>query len=200
MTMNRLTFILALLLSASLLASAAPQEAAARKSKSKIEYTNFDPNGRLRVLEREAQLAAAKAAAMKNPISRDMIIRIILRVSAEQGLDRALLLAMAKAESRLDPYAESPAGAQGVMQLMPETAKMFGCKNPFDVYQNVHGAGRYLTFLLKRYDGNVRLAVAAYNSGPAPVDRLRNVPPIGETQKYVAKVLRYIDEIRLELP
>ncbi len=165
-----------------------------------VEYSNFDPGGRLSILEHEAQYAAAKAAAMKQHISRDMIIRIILKVSAEEEVDRALLLAVAKAESRLDPYAESSAGALGLMQLMPETAKMYGCDNPYDVYENVKGGARYLNFLLRRYQGNVRLAVAAYNSGPAPVDRLGDVPPIGETQAYVVKVLRYIDEIRLELP
>lgn len=165
-----------------------------------LEYMNFDPSGRLGSLEKEAELFAARASAMKQRISRDMIIRIILKVAAEEGLDPALLLATAMAESRLDLIAVSSQGALGIMQLMPETARIWGCKNPFDVYQNVRAGARYLSFLLERYEGRVRLAIAAYNAGPAPVDRLADIPPFGETQAYVAKVLRYIDELQLELP
>jgi soluble lytic murein transglycosylase-like protein len=137
---------------------------------------------------------------MKQRVSRDMIIRIILQAAAEEGIDPALLLAMAMSESRLDPFVVSPRGARGIMQLMPETAKKWGCANSMDIYQNVKGGARYLKFLLARYDGSLRLAVAAYNAGPAPVDRLADIPPFGETQSYVAKVMRYMDEILLELP
>jgi len=164
------------------------------------EYINFDPEGRLAILELEAEIAAARAAAQHQRMDRAMIIQIILQASAAEGQDPVLVIAVAMAESRLDPFAVSSRGAMGLMQLMPETARRFGCKNPFDVYQNAIGGARYLGFLLNRYDGNVRLALAAYNAGPAPVDRLADIPPFGETQIFVAKVLRYIDEIRLELP
>lgn len=164
------------------------------------QYYNFDPDGRLALLEREAELESAKAAALHNRLDRNVVIQLVLKAAAAEGQDAALVLAVAMAESRLDPYVTSPMGAQGLMQLMPATAKRFGCQNSFDAYQNARAGARYLSFLLNRYDGNVRLALAAYNAGPAPVDRLSDVPPIGETLAFVTKVMRYMDEIRLELP
>lgn len=163
-------------------------------------YLNFDPDGRLAILDKEARVEAAKAAAIRNRLERNVVIQIILNAAADTGQDPALVLAVAMAESRLDPFVVSPMGAQGLMQLMPPTARRFGCTDPFDAYQNAKAGARYLGFLLNRYNGNVRLALAAYNAGPAPVDRLSDVPPIGETQAFVVKVTRFMDEIRLELP
>ncbi|MCB9487918.1 MAG: lytic transglycosylase domain-containing protein [Deltaproteobacteria bacterium] len=173
----------------------APTHAQAR-----TDYLNFDPQGRFGLLEREAELAAARASAENERMDREMLMQIVLTAAAQVGIDPALLVAMAIAESRFDPYAVSPMGAQGLMQLMPATGRRFGCTDPFDPYQNARGGARYMLFLLERYAGNTRLAIAAYNSGPAPVDRLGDVPPIPETQAYVERVLRYMDEVRLELP
>jgi len=104
-------------------------------------------------------------------------------------IDRALLAAVAKVESNFNPFAVSPRGACGILQLMPPTAKRFGVTNIFDVAQNIDGGARYLRWLLDRFDGRVDLALAGYNAGEGAVDRHRGVPPIAETQWYVIKVL-----------
>ncbi len=96
---------------------------------------------------------------------------------------------MIRAESHGDPSAISRAGAQGLMQLMPETAVQYGVLNPFDPFANVEGGTRYMHDLLKRYRGNVKLALAAYNAGPAAVDARHGIPPFAETRAYVARVV-----------
>ncbi|MCZ7582534.1 MAG: lytic transglycosylase domain-containing protein [Deltaproteobacteria bacterium] len=178
--------------------TAVPAQAGAARET--VEYMNFSPDGRIAILEREARVVGERAALRRQNMDRDMIVQIILQAAAQEGQDPALVLAVAMAESRLDPFAVSSQGATGLMQLMPATARRFGCRNLYDVYQNAAGGARYLGFLLNRYDGNTRLALAAYNAGPAPVDRLADIPPFGETQAFVQKVLRYHDEFRLELP
>jgi len=104
-------------------------------------------------------------------------------------LDRALLAAVAKVESNFNPYAVSPRGACGILQLMPQTAKRFGVTNVFDAAQNIDGGARYLRWLLDHFDGRVDLALAGYNAGEGAVDRHHGVPPFVETEWYVIKVL-----------
>ena len=104
-------------------------------------------------------------------------------------LDRALLAAVAKVESNFNPYAISPKGASGILQLMPQTAKRFGVRNVFDAEQNIDGGARYLRWLLDRFNGRVDLALAGYNAGEGAVDRHHGVPPYAETEWYVLKVL-----------
>ena len=105
------------------------------------------------------------------------------------GLDRALLAAVAKVESNFDPFALSPKGACGMLQLIPATARRFGVRNVFDPSQNIEGGARYLRWLLDRFSGDVELALAGYNAGEGAVDRHGGVPPYRETQRYVVKVL-----------
>lgn len=103
-------------------------------------------------------------------------------------LDDAWLRAIAHAESGFDASAVSPKGAQGVMQLMPETARDYGVANPLASADSIDGGARYLRDLLRRYRGDLTLAAAAYNAGPGAVDKHGGVPPYRETQVYVAKV------------
>ncbi len=104
------------------------------------------------------------------------------------GVDASLLKAVARAESCFDPAAVSRAGAEGLMQLMPATARDMGVTRSFDGEQNLAGGARYLAAMLARYGDDLDLALAAYNAGPGNVDRYNGVPPFKETQKYIVSV------------
>ena len=104
------------------------------------------------------------------------------------GVDEGLVRAIIHAESDYNPNAVSNKGAQGLMQLMPGTASRFGVHNPFAAADNINGGVQYLSFLSKRYNGDVRLVAAAYNAGEANVDRDGGLPPFAETQRYVDRV------------
>ena len=117
------------------------------------------------------------------------VLRVLGYAAHDVGLDIRLLRAVARHESGYISNAVSKTGAVGVLQLEPATALENGCTDTFDARSNVYGGARYLARLLKRYRGDVRLAVAAYNAGPAAVDRFGGVPPYAETKAYVASVL-----------
>jgi soluble lytic murein transglycosylase-like protein len=114
---------------------------------------------------------------------------IIGRLAEERGLEPRLVVAVIKAESNFDPQARSPKGAQGLMQLMPGTARDLAVGDPFDPEENIRGGIDYLSQMLDRFEGDLELALAAYNAGPEAVVRHGGVPPYAETQAYIRRVL-----------
>ena len=117
--------------------------------------------------------------------------QLIQRLAPGFSVDGRLALAIARVESNFDPAAVSPRNAQGLMQLIPDTAERFGVRNAMDPVQNVRGGLAYLRFLLARFDDDVALTSAAYNAGEGAVDRFGGVPPYQETRDYVQRVLRF---------
>ncbi len=115
----------------------------------------------------------------------------VSRAAQQHHVQPALLLAVMKAESSFNPTAISKAGAVGLMQLIPETAIRHGVRNLYDANDNITGGAKHLRYLLDRFHGNIRLALAAYNAGEGKVDRYGQIPPYKETQEYVKKVLVY---------
>ena len=114
---------------------------------------------------------------------------LIREASNRYGVGFELIKAVIHAESAFDPFALSRVGAQGLMQLMPETARGLGVYNAFDPRQNVLGGTRYLREMLERYDHDLKLSLAAYNAGPTTVDRTGGVPPYSETRNYIRRVI-----------
>jgi soluble lytic murein transglycosylase-like protein len=125
---------------------------------------------------------------------------MIDRIADEQGVESHLVHSVIRAESNYNANAVSPKGAQGIMQLIPSTARRFGVSNTFDAQQNVQGGVRYLRFLLDYYQGDYAKAIAAYNAGESAVDKYKGVPPFAETQNYVYQVARNLKAARQAAP
>ncbi|MGH9457458.1 MAG: lytic transglycosylase domain-containing protein [Thermoanaerobaculia bacterium] len=121
---------------------------------------------------------------------------IIVEAARKFDVDAALVSAVIKAESDYDPRTVSHKGAQGLMQLMPATARRFGVADAFDPRANVHAGTRYLRWLLDRFDGRVELALAGYNAGEGNVDRYEGVPPFRETREYIRRIARHLERQR----
>ena len=113
------------------------------------------------------------------------------KASRRHGVPADLIRSVIRWESNFDPRAVSPAGALGLMQLMPGTAAELGVRNPFDIEQNVRTGTAYMAYLLDRFNGNLALALAAYNCGPTRVAEHNGLPPIKETRDYVKRVLKH---------
>ena len=158
------------------------------KSTAGVKFGDLLTNPTTRV---NANLYTQKADSLKDSkdITREQIKNIVFRMSQKHGVDEKLVNALIKQESGFNPNAKSRVGAMGLMQLMPATAKGLGVTNPMDPEQNVEGGVKYLKSMLNRYNGNIILALAAYNAGPGAVDKYDGVPPYKETQNYVKSIL-----------
>lgn len=140
-----------------------------------------------------AAAAAEAAAAMRyrqliDTAQEKQIMAIVQRLAPQYGVHPGLAYAVIRAESNFDPQAVSPKNAQGLMQLIPETAARFKVNQPLDPEQNIRGGLAYLRWLLAYFKGEVALVVAAYNAGEGAVDRYQGVPPFPETQGYVRRI------------
>jgi soluble lytic murein transglycosylase-like protein len=140
-------------------------------------------------------LATPAAGASALPAGTPFAAQITASAK-RNGIDPALLAGLIKQESGFNPHAGSAAGAQGLTQLMPGTARGLGVSNPFDPAQSIEGGARYLKQQLDHFGGDVARALAAYNAGPGAVQRYGGVPPYAETQNYVRRVQAYAAAFR----
>ena len=164
--------------------------AAAQGPPEKLNKTAGPPSG-----QRSSQIPRRILGRLRSDNGAgDVIEGSIQKAAARYNLPADLIRGVIRAESNFQPQAVSSAGAQGLMQLMPQTAGELGVTKPFDIQQNIDGGSRYLRQMLDRFDGNLTLALAAYNAGPGAVERYEGRVPYAETREYVQRVLRYSGE------
>jgi soluble lytic murein transglycosylase-like protein len=147
---------------------------------------------------REDRKPALPAEAAAEPTWKTLagpFVASVERAAREYGVSPALLVAMMRVESAFDPQAVSPKGAVGLMQLMPATADLMSVEDPTDPAQNIDGGARWLRQMLDRFEGDLDLALAAYNAGPETVSRYGGIPPYRETQRYVRAVRRHFERM-----
>lgn len=137
----------------------------------------------------QAQMSQQSELRSYTQPSKPQLLNMISQISKKHGVDEKLVKALIQQESGFNPNATSHCGAKGLMQLMPGTAKTLGVNDAYNPVQNVDGGVRHLKWLLSKYNGNVILALAAYNAGSGAVDKYDGVPPYAETQNYVKKIL-----------
>ena len=166
-------------------------------------YAVFDPRVFLnfRIPERnKIKIPNLNRSYLKQAkILRNPYMPIILTAASRYQVDPAIILAIIKAESNYNPKAVSRAGAEGLMQLMPGTARALGVKDSFDPEQNIHGGVKYFSLLLNKFAGDHVLALAAYNAGSGKVLKYKGIPPYNETRQYIKKVFKYQKQFKQEI-
>lgn len=160
------------------------------------EFTNDQEIVALQVQPLSVPAVDSSAMGASHTAAGTELERAVSRAARQHRLHPALLFAVMKAESSFNPIVVSKAGAVGLMQLVPETAMRHGVQNLYDTNENVAGGARHLRYLLDRFHGNTRLALAAYNAGEGKVDRYKQIPPYKETRHYVQRVLSYYRDYR----
>lgn len=153
-----------------------------------VHFTNTPTSSQYNLYLKERSSGASSGAGS--------IGAIISRHAATFRLEEALVRAVIKAESGYNPRAVSKKGALGLMQLMPDTARLLKVRDPLDVEENIRGGSRYLRLMLDEFNGNLDLALAAYNAGPNAVRRHGGIPPYAETRTYVDRVKTYMRNYR----
>lgn len=141
---------------------------------------------------------AYRSLALRS-LPRMGVEELILRHASRQRLDPRLVRAVVQVESGYNPLAVSHKGAMGLMQLMPETARLLEVRNPYDPEENLRGGTTYLRALMDRFQGRLELALAAYNAGPQAVEQYDGIPPYAETRSYVARVLELFHGRRVDV-
>lgn len=157
-------------------------------------YQYVGPQGEVSLTDVPANTQEAEAqvkARYHVSLSDAEVEQAVAYAARRHDIQPALLLAVMKAESSFNPIVVSKAGAVGLMQLIPETAIRHGVRNLYNTDENITGGAKHLRYLLDRFHGNVKLALAAYNAGERKVDRYGKIPPYKETQLYVQKVMGY---------
>lgn len=155
------------------------------------DYRNQPLRVRSTALRSSIRATAADRSTKSELIAPEQIQKVIEDAAHSCRIPAKLVTAIVKVESNFNPRAVSSEGARGLMQLMPSTSAILGVRNSFDIRENINAGCRYLKQMLERFDGNVELAVAAYNAGPGAVEKYGKIPPYKETQNYVKKVLAY---------
>jgi soluble lytic murein transglycosylase-like protein len=142
------------------------------------------------------RLVRTFVAPVAPAVAPKQLTELVDRIAVQQGVEAPLVQSVIQAESNYNPVAVSSKGAQGLMQLIPATARRFGVSDTFNVSENIEGGVRYLRFLLDYYHDDYTKSIAAYNAGEAAVDKYKGVPPYAETQGYVRTVSKNLDAER----
>lgn len=159
-----------------------------------VHFTNTPTSNQYKLYLKERRAPVSRSAS--STIISPVIAPIISRHAAAFRLEEALVRAVIKAESGYNPRAVSKKGALGLMQLMPDTARLMKVGDPLDVEENIRGGSRYLRLMLDEFNGDLDLALAAYNAGPNAVRRHGGIPPYEETRTYVNRVKTYMQNYR----